>query len=102
MGASDKSGVPRSGQILVDLDERPGAAEDKKMRYLKYLALLAICTLVAAAPSRAQHVSIGVGIGAPAYYGPAPVCGYGYHGDFPLACAPYGELRPCHVGRRGS
>ena len=43
------------------------------MRYLKYLALLAVCVLPAAAPSRAQ-VSVGIGVG-PVYGGYyAPVC----------------------------
>src|SRR5467141_2566423 len=59
------------------------------MRYLKYAALLAICMFVAAAPSHAQRVVVGVGVG-PAYYGPAPVCAYGYYGYYPYACAPYG------------
>src|SRR5258707_10189464 len=59
------------------------------MRYLKYAALLAICMFAAAAPSHAQRVFVGVGVG-PAYYGPAPVCAYGYYGYYPYACAPYG------------
>src|SRR5260370_40093009 len=78
----------------MGLDERPGSGGDNKMRYLKYLALLAIFALAAAAPSHAQHVSIGVGIGAPVYYGPAPVCAYGYYGDYPYSCGPYGQYRP--------
>src|SRR5260370_18554235 len=78
----------------MGLDERPGSGGDNKMRYLKYLALLAIFALAAAAPSHAQHVSIGVGIGAPVYYGPAPVCAYGYYGYYPYAGAPYGYYGP--------
>ena len=62
------------------------------MRYLKYLALLAICTLAAAAPSHAQ-VAVGIGVG-PGYVGPAPVCDYGYYGYYPYACAPYGYYGP--------
>jgi len=65
----------------------------KKMRYLKYAALLAICMFAAAAPSHAQRVFVGVGVG-PAYYGPAPVCAYGYYGYYPYACAPYGYYGP--------
>ena len=37
---------------------------------------------------------VGVGIGAPAYYGPAPVCAYGYYDYYPYACAPYGYYGP--------
>ncbi len=63
------------------------------MRYLKYLALLAVCVFAAAAPSQAQ-VSVGVGVG-PVYggYG-APVCAYGYYDYSPYACAPYGYYGP--------
>ena len=62
------------------------------MRYLKYLALLAICMFPAALPSHAQRVVVGVGVG-PAY-GYAPVCEYGYYGYYPYACAPYGYYGP--------
>jgi hypothetical protein len=63
------------------------------MRFLNYLALLAILA-VPAAYSHAQVV-VGVGVGpygyaAPAYdYGP-PECPYGYYNYAPYACAPYG------------
>src|SRR5467141_4748222 len=63
------------------------------MRYLKYVALLAICMFAAAVPSQAQRVVVGVGVG-PAYVGPAPVCAYGYYGYYPYACAPYGYYGP--------
>src|SRR6266403_4383733 len=63
------------------------------MRHLKYFALLAICMFAAAAPSQAQRVVVGVGVG-PAYYGPAPVCTYGYYDYYPYACAPYGYYGP--------
>src|SRR6266567_5673850 len=63
------------------------------MRYLKYFALLAICMFAMAVASHAQRVFVGVGVG-PAYYGPAPVCAYGYYDYYPYACAPYGYYGP--------
>ncbi len=66
------------------------------MRFLRYLALLSILLLPAAAYSHAQ-VSVGIGIGGPVYGGygyPAPVCAYGYYGYYPYACAPYGYYGP--------
>src|ERR1700728_4584143 len=66
------------------------------MRFLRYLALLAILIVPAAAYSHAQ-VSVGVGIGGPVYGGygyAAPVCSYGYYGYYPYACAPYGYYGP--------
>ena len=63
------------------------------MRYLKYLALLAVCVFAAAAPSQAQ-VAVGVGVG-PVYGGYyPPVCAYGYYDYAPYACAPYGYYGP--------
>lgn len=64
------------------------------MRYLKYLALLAVL-FVPAAYSHAQ-VSVGIGVGTyapPVVYGP-PVCPYGYYDYYPYACAPYGYYGP--------
>src|SRR5207253_9564901 len=69
---------------------------DSKMRFFRYLALLSILLVPAAAYSHAQ-VSVGIGIGAPVYGGyayPAPVCPYGYYGYYPYACAPYGYYGP--------
>ena len=64
------------------------------MRYLRYLALLAVCVIPAAIPSQAQ-VRVGVGIGyGPAYGYAAPVCDYGYYSYYPYACAPYGFYGP--------
>src|SRR6267154_3399979 len=68
-----------------------------KLRYLKFFGLLAICLaigLFSASNANAQRVAFGVGIGAPAYYGPAPVCTYGYYDYSPYACAPYGYYGP--------
>lgn len=59
------------------------------MRYIKYLALLAVLT-VPFAYSQAQ-VRVGIGIGvAPGYVAGPPVCAYGYYDYYPYACAPYG------------
>src|SRR5207302_4462911 len=67
-----------------------------EMRFFRYLALLGILLVPAAAYSHAQ-VSVGIGIGGPVYGGyayPAPVCAYGYYGYYPYACAPYGYYGP--------
>ena len=63
------------------------------MRYLKYLALLALLTLPVAY-AQAQ-VSIGVQIG-PSYgiYNAPPVCAYGFYPTYPFGCAPYGYYGP--------
>src|ERR1700727_3064970 len=64
------------------------------MRFLRYLALLSILLVPAAAYSHAQ-VSVGIGVGGPYGYGyAAPVCSYGYYGYYPYACAPYGYYGP--------
>src|ERR1700760_2576093 len=85
------------------------AQEVKKMRFLKYIALLAVLgvVLMPAANSSAQ-VAVGVGIGVPLYqdpgyayadpgymaYGYPPNCPYGYYNYAPYACAPYGYYGP--------
>jgi len=63
------------------------------MRYLRFAALLGIC-LFFASFANAQRVFVGVGAGPGYYYGPAPVCAYGYYGYYPYACAPYGYYGP--------
>src|ERR1700704_5866954 len=68
-----------------------------KMRYLRLFGLLAICLgigLFSASNANAQRVTFGVGIGAPVYYGSAPVCTYGYYDYSPYDCAPYGYYGP--------
>jgi hypothetical protein len=68
-----------------------------KLRHLKFFGLLGIALaigLFSASNANAQRVTFGVGIGAPAYYGPAPVCAYGYYDYYPYACAPYGFYGP--------
>ncbi|HEX8837896.1 MAG TPA: hypothetical protein VF748_13220 [Candidatus Acidoferrum sp.] len=62
------------------------------MRYLRFAALLGIC-LSCASFASAQRVVVGVGVG-PGYYGPPPVCAYGYYDYYPYACAPYGYYGP--------
>ncbi len=66
------------------------------MRYLKLFALVGVLgvSLLAASGANAQRVAIGVGIGGPGYYGPAPICDYGYYNYYPYACAPYGYYGP--------
>lgn len=60
------------------------------MRYMKYLAVVAVMMVMPLAYSQAQ-VSVGVGVGpAGVAVGGAPVCDYGYYGYYPYACAPYG------------
>ena len=63
------------------------------MRYLKYMALLAVL-MVPVAYSQAQvRVGIGVVVG-PRYVTGPPVCAYGYYDYYPYACAPYGFYGP--------
>jgi hypothetical protein len=57
------------------------------MKYLKYIALLAVLALPLSY-SQAE-VRIGVGFG-PGYLAGPPVCAYGYYPDYPYGCAPYG------------
>jgi hypothetical protein len=65
----------------------------EQMRYLKYVALLAVL-MVPLAYSQAQ-VRVGVGVGfGPGYVAEAPVCAYGYYGYAPYACAPSGYYGP--------
>jgi hypothetical protein len=67
------------------------------MRYLRLFGLIGLVlgvSLFAASNANAQRVAFGVGIGAPAYYGAAPVCTYGYYDYYPYACAPYGYYGP--------
>ena len=67
------------------------------MRYLKYVALLGLLVALAGAMAGTANAQVrfGVGIGiGPGYYGPAPVCGYGYYPYYPYACAPHGYYGP--------
>src|SRR5580704_10719158 len=62
------------------------------MKYLRYVALLALLTLPMAY-SQAE-VRVGVGIGVGGYVAGPPVCAYGYYPDAPYGCAPYGYYGP--------
>jgi hypothetical protein len=62
------------------------------MKYLRYVALLALLALPLAY-SQAE-VRVGVGIGVGGYAAGPPVCAYGYYPDYPYACAPYGYYGP--------
>jgi hypothetical protein len=63
------------------------------MRYLKYIALLAVLTVPFAYSQAQVRVGIGFGVG-PAYVAGPPVCTYGYYNYYPYACAPYGYYGP--------
>src|SRR5262249_40351895 len=63
------------------------------MRYLRYLVLLSIFAIPLASAHAGVVVGVGVGIG-PGYWGPPPVCVYGYYPYYPYACAPYGYYGP--------
>ena len=58
------------------------------MKYLRYLAVLAVLMLLPVAYAQAGVVC-GVGVG-PGYVAGPPVCLYGYYDYYPYACAPYG------------
>jgi hypothetical protein len=76
-----------------DLRKLEALERGSKMRYLRVLAVLGLC-LIPASYAHAQRFSVGVGIGGPAYVGPAPACAYGYYNYYPYACAPYGYYGP--------
>ena len=62
------------------------------MKYLRYVALLALLALPLAY-SQAE-VRVGVGFGFGGYVAGPPVCAYGYYQDYPYSCAPYGYYGP--------
>jgi hypothetical protein len=62
------------------------------MKYLRYVALLALLTLPLAYSQAAVRVGVGIGVGG--YVAGPPVCAYGYYPDYPYACAPYGYYGP--------
>ena len=62
------------------------------MKYLRYIALLALLTLPLAYSQAEVRVGVGVGFGG--YVAGPPVCAYGYYPDYPYSCAPYGYYGP--------
>ncbi|MGA8539118.1 MAG: hypothetical protein WB566_06430 [Terriglobales bacterium] len=66
------------------------------MKYLRYVALLALLALPIAYAQAAVVVraGVGVGVGVGGYVAGPPVCSYGYYPDYPYACAPYGYYGP--------
>jgi len=62
------------------------------MKYLRYVALLALLALPLAYSQAEVRVGVGVGFGG--YVAGPPVCAYGYYPDYPYACAPYGYYGP--------
>jgi hypothetical protein len=56
------------------------------MKYLRYVALLALLAL----PLAYSQAEVRVGIGFGGYVAGPPVCTYGYYADYPYTCAPYG------------
>jgi hypothetical protein len=62
------------------------------MKYLRYVAMIALLAMPLAYAQAAVGVGIGVGVG-PVVAGP-PVCAYGYYPDYPYSCAPYGYYGP--------
>lgn len=66
------------------------------MRYLRYVALLALLAMPLAYSQAAVVVGarVGVGVGVGVGVAGPPVCAYGYYPDYPYACAPYGYYGP--------
>jgi hypothetical protein len=69
------------------------------MKYLRYVALLALLAMPLAYSQAAVIVRAGVGVGVgvgvgPGYVAGPPACAYGYYPDYPYACAPYGYYGP--------
>jgi hypothetical protein len=62
------------------------------MKYLRYVALLALLTLPLAYSQAGVRVGVGIGVGG--YVAGPPVCAYGYYPDYPYGCAPYGYYGP--------
>jgi hypothetical protein len=63
------------------------------MKYLKYVAMLAVLMVPLAFAQAQVGVGIGIGVG-PGYVAGPPVCDYGYYSYYPYACAPYGYYGP--------
>ncbi|MGO8985473.1 MAG: hypothetical protein ACLQFM_11870 [Terriglobales bacterium] len=67
------------------------------MKYLRYVALLALLAMPLSYSQAAVVVGAGIGVGVgvgPGYVAGPPACAYGYYPDYPYACAPYGYYGP--------
>ena len=66
------------------------------MKYMRYVALLALLAMPLAYSQAAVVVGarVGVGVGVGVGVAGPPVCAYGYYPDYPYACAPYGYYGP--------
>jgi hypothetical protein len=71
---------------------RPAGRKGFTMKYLRYVALLALLALPLAYSQAEVRVGVGVGFGG--YVAGPPVCAYGYYPDYPYSCAPYGYYGP--------
>ena len=74
-------------------NESSGGEKGITMKYLRYVALLALLALPLAYAQAQVRVGVGIGFG-PGYVAGPPVCEYGYYPDYPYACAPYGYYGP--------
>jgi hypothetical protein len=63
------------------------------MKYLRYVAMIALLAMPLAYAQAAVGVGVGIGVGVGPVAGP-PVCAYGYYPDYPYSCAPYGYYGP--------
>ena len=120
LGNFSNEGVFGHRRALFKVWFEIGSQKGPKMRYLKLLSLLGICSicLVAVPHAHAQSNQANnnqayggpaydnqangnpaygdPAYGAPAYAVPAPVCPYGYYGYYPYQCAPYGYYGPSY------
>jgi hypothetical protein len=64
------------------------------MRYLKYVALLAVLMVPLGYLQAQVRVGAGVAVGPGFVAAEPPVCAYGYYPYYPYACAPYGYYAP--------
>ncbi len=84
IGASDRKKIQKTCRFGGFSGWGPDLEQGGTMKYMKYLALVAVL-MVPLAYSQAQ-VAVGIGV--------EPVCGYGYYNYYPYACAPYGYYGP--------
>ena len=113
VGETETCGIERSSTSISAIEkprivmqapkDRQGLREPGgfHMKYLRYVALLAVC-IFGAGYSRPQNAD-DYGYGDYSYddysyddysYAPSPVCNYGYYAYPPYACAPYGYWGP--------